>query len=149
MAAQKGRGMIIKFDSSTSGALVTVPGQREATFTINNEIVDITAKDNASTEGWLHRQALEQAGVTNFSVSFTGVFTDSALQKQVAEKARKNQHVGIEAFIPGTSAGAGGSFEGTFAIPSFEYAGAYNGEVSYSITLESAGNVTFDGTDAP
>ncbi len=149
MAAQKGRGLIVKFDSSTAGALVTVPGQREGTFTINNEPVDITNKDSGSTQGWIHRQLLEQAGVTTMSVGITGVFTDSALQKQVAEMARKNQVTLIEAFVPGTSNGAGGSFEGSFMITNFAYAGTYNGEVNYQVTLESAGNITFDSTDAP
>lgn len=148
MAAQKGRGLIVKFDSSTAGALVVIPGQREGTFTINNEPVDITNKDSASTQGWIHRQLLDQAGVGSMSVSLTGVFTDSALQKQVAEMARKNTATAIEAFVPGSSNGAGGSFEGTFMVQSFGYAGTYNGEVNYTVSLESAGNITFDSTDA-
>ena len=36
-----------------------------------------------------------------------------------------------------------GTLSGTFQITSLEYAGEYNGEVTYSLTLESSGYVTF------
>ena len=36
-----------------------------------------------------------------------------------------------------------GIYAGQFMIASLEYAGEYNGEVTYSITLESSGDITF------
>jgi len=36
-----------------------------------------------------------------------------------------------------------GTYAGTFQITSLEYGGEFNGEVTYSITLESSGAVSF------
>ena len=36
-----------------------------------------------------------------------------------------------------------GTFEGAFMIASLEYAGEYNGEATYSVTLESTGYISF------
>ena len=35
------------------------------------------------------------------------------------------------------------TFTGAFQVTSIEYAGSYNGEVTYSMSFESAGAVTF------
>ena len=36
-----------------------------------------------------------------------------------------------------------GTYQGKFHIASLEYGGEYNGEVTYSVTLESSGSVSF------
>jgi TP901-1 family phage major tail protein len=36
-----------------------------------------------------------------------------------------------------------GTYQGKFQITTLEYAGEYNGEMTYSITLESSGAVVF------
>ena len=36
-----------------------------------------------------------------------------------------------------------GTFEGPFDITSIEYSGEYNGEAQYSMSFESAGQITF------
>ena len=36
-----------------------------------------------------------------------------------------------------------GTYAGSFMIASLEFSGEYNGEVTYSITLESSGSITF------
>ena len=36
-----------------------------------------------------------------------------------------------------------GTYEGEFALTSLEISGEHNGEVQYSVTLESAGTVSF------
>ena len=141
MAAQKGRALIVKFKDISTGAFVAIAGARNGSISINNEIVDITNKDNESTaNGALYRHLLEQGGVTSLSVPVDGVFTDAAIQEDMLEAAHKNLHKNLEIVIPGTN---GGTFSGPFAISAAEMSGVYNTEVTYSATFESAGEITY------
>ena len=36
-----------------------------------------------------------------------------------------------------------GTYQGAFQLTSLEYAGEFNGEVTYSVSLESSGNIAF------
>lgn len=148
MAAIKGRKLILQIDKG-SAVFVTHPGQRDTSITINNESVDITSKDNESTatalSGALHRRLLDQAGVTTVSISASGVFTDSSMNSYVRLKALKNNAFACKVVVPGTSSLGADVFNGSFQITSLEESGTYNGEVQYSMTLESAGEITITG----
>ena len=56
-------------------------------------------------------------------------------------------HEKFQLVLPGVSAGAAGTFEGTWRITQMELAGDYNNEVTYNVTLESDGQIVF--TDLP
>mgnify|MGYP003546868877 FL=1 len=91
-----------------------------------------------SQGGW--RELLGGAGVRSAAVSGSGVFLDDASD----ERARQIFFGGtVEAFqvvIPSF-----GIVEGPFQITSIEYAGTYNGEATYELSLASAGALTFTG----
>jgi TP901-1 family phage major tail protein len=140
MAAQKGKDVLIRIDSS--GTQTTIGGLRSSSITLNDESVDITTKDSKG-----YRTLLAGGGVNSISISGSGVFTDSTTenlmktayinQLQLADDgstANVPEFEDYEFFIP-----AFFKFTGKFQITSLEYAGEYNGEATYSVSFESAG----------
>lgn len=135
MAKYKGRELRIKVRTSTGpDVFAVVGGIRTESMTINSETVDVTDKDG---NGW--RELLEGAGITSMSLKGSGVVSDNAVftdHIMVAKMANTHLHLKIES-------GAGDVWTGTFAIPSVERSGEYNKEENFSITLESAGAITY------
>ena len=144
MAAQKGKDLLMKINTSGS-TYVTIGGLRSTSITLNDEAVDITNKDSAGT-----RTLLAGAGVNSVSVSGSGVFTDDT-----AEQLVRTTFAGQQNTSDGSSAQTPafknfqfiipdlGTYTGAFMIASLEYAGEFNGEVTYSMSFESAGYITF------
>ena len=146
MAAQKGSALLIKIgDGASPESFTTVGGLRSNSISLNDEAVDVTTMDSSG-----HRELLAGGGVNSISVSGSGVFTDAASETtlKTAYFAQQNTSDGSSAqtaafknfqvIVPDF-----GTFTGSFMIASLEYAGEYNGEVTYSVTLESAGYITF------
>jgi TP901-1 family phage major tail protein len=140
MTAQKGRGFIFQFDTGSS-TFAAVAGQRNTSFTINNETVDVTNKDSATAAGALHRILLAQAGVGSCSIALDGVYVDATNYNTLRTAAIDNTHVAVRVQV--TGAAIDGYLHGSFAITSIAEAGAYNGEMTYNISLESAGEFDY------
>lgn len=143
MAAQKGLDMLLKMD--ISGTQTTVGGLRSTSITMNDEAVDVTNKDSLGT-----RTLLVGAGVNSISISGSGVFTDSACEVAVraAFNLQQNTSDGSSAQTPAFETFQFlipnlGTYTGTFMIASIEYSGEFNGEVTYSMSFESAGYIAF------
>ncbi len=135
MSKYKGRELRIKVRTSTGpDVFAVVGGIRTESMTINSETVDVTDKDG---NGW--RELLEGAGITSMSLKGSGVVSDNAVftdHIMVAKMANTHLVLKIES-------GLGDVWQGTFAIPSVERSGEYNKEENFSITLESAGTITY------
>ncbi len=135
MTMQRGKDILLKLEDPTgSSTFVTMAGLRARTISLNAKTVDTTNAD--SVGAW--RELLPGAGVKSLSVSGSGVFTDSTADEAVrgaffAQEARKWQVI-----IPDF-----GVMEGIMQIAALEYAGEFDGEAVYSLTLASAGNITF------
>jgi TP901-1 family phage major tail protein len=134
MAAQKGSALLIKIgDGASPEVFTTVGGLRSTTITLNDEAVDVTNKDSSGV-----RTLLANAGVQSMSVSGSGVFTDSTSENSIKTAFGAASFKNYQLIVP-----ALGTWQGAFMISSLEYAGEYNGEVTYSISLESSGSITF------
>jgi len=140
MAAQKGLGLLLKIDTASSGSAnyVTVGGLRSTSITLNEESVDVTNKDSAG-----QRTLLAGGGVQSVSISGSGIFTDSTTEVLMrttfaAQSGGSAVFKSFQIIVPDL-----GTFSGSFQITSLEYAGEYNGEATYSVSLESAGAITF------
>ncbi len=131
MAAQRGGALLLKMD--ISGTMTTIGGLRSTTLTINDEAVDISNKDSGSS-----RLLLPSGGILSMSVSASGVFTDAVSEQTLRSKVHQSTFESYNIIVPDL-----GTYAGRFMIASLEYAGEYNGEVTYSITLESSGDITF------
>jgi len=133
MAAQNGRDMLVKIKNS-AGEFVTLAGLRSKAFRLNAQAVDITHSD--SVDGW--KELLPGAGVKTAEISGAGVFRD-AESDALAQTAFFEQAVEIYRFIIPDF----GIVEGPFLLTSLSYAGTYQGEASYELTLMSAGAPSF------
>jgi len=133
MTAQKGRDLLVKM-SDGAGGFTTVAGLRTRRLAFNAEIVDITHAESANR--W--RELLDGAGVKRASVSGRGLFkdaaTDALMRQTFFDGAVKSCQIVIPDF---------GTVEGPFQIANLEFAGEHNGEVTYDMALESAGELTF------
>ena len=135
MSAQKGKDLLVKMHDGTQ--FVTVAGLRSRRLAFNAETVDITHAESAGR--W--RELLEGAGVKRASVAGRGLFkdaaTDALMRQTFFDGAVKDYQVVIPDF---------GTVEGPFQITGLEFAGEHNGEVTYELSLESAGALTFAAT---
>ncbi len=134
MAAQKGSAMLMKVGNGASPEVfTTIAGLRSTSLTVNNESVDVTNKDSSGK-----RTYLAAAGVQSISVSGSGVFTDGASETTIKTNALADTIDNYQFLVPDF-----GTFTGGFQVTSVEYAGEYNGEVTYSMSFESSGAITF------
>jgi len=134
MAAQQGKALLMKIGNAASPEVfTTIGGMRSNTLTMNDEMVDITNKDSSGA-----RTILAQGGVNSITVAGSGVFTDSASETTLKGKFNVSALTNYQFLIPGF-----GTFTGEFMLTTLEYAGEYNGEVTYSFTFESSGAITF------
>jgi TP901-1 family phage major tail protein len=134
MTAQKGKDLLVKI--ADGSGFTTVAGLRTRRLAFNAETVDITHAESANR--W--RELLDGAGVKRASVSGRGLFkdasTDALMRQTFFDGAVKNYQIVIPDF---------GTVQGAFQISNLEFAGEHNGEVTYDVALESAGELTFTG----
>lgn len=134
MAVQNGKDLLIKIDMNGAGLFETVAGLRATRLSFNAESVDVTSLE--SLGGW--RELLGGAGVRSATVSGSGVFRDAATDERVRQMFFDGLVPAFRVIIPGF-----GTVEGPFQITGIDYAGSYNGEATYEVTLASAGALSF------
>lgn len=134
MAAQKGKDLLLKVDSTGAGAYTTVAGLRSRTISVNAESVDITHSESAGQ--W--RELLAGAGAKSARVTGSGVFKDAASDALVRDYMFNGTIRNWQIVVPDF-----GTIEGPFHIASLEFSGRHDGEVAFDLTLESAGALTF------
>lgn len=133
MPAEKGSAFLLKIgDGADPAVYSTIAGLRTTQLSVNGEPVAITNKDSG---GW--RELLSGAGVRSVSVSGAGVFTGSDAELRI-----KNHALGgvIDAYE--LSFEGGDHMRGDFLVTRLDYSGDYNGERSYTLSLESSGAVS-------
>ena len=139
MPAGKGSSFLLK-DNST-GTPATIGGLRSTSMTINGEAVDITTKDSnafISSGNDKARDLLQGGGVRSMTISASGVFTDSSTENILRGFAFDGA---IQSYYLIFSDGS--KISGAFLITSYERAGEFNGEETYSVTLESSNTITY------
>ena len=132
MPAQKGKDLLIKIDDGAGFA--TVAGLRTRRLAFNAELVDITHAESANR--W--RELLDGAGVKRAAVSGRGLFKDAATDALMRQTFFEGGIASYQIVIPSF-----GTVQGPFQIASLEFSGEHNGEVTYDMALESAGELTF------
>lgn len=134
MAKGKGRDYLVKVGNGAGPEVfTTVAGMRSTSMTLNNETVDVTDKDGVP---W--RALLAQSGVQSMSIKLSGVMSDAASAMDMQAKAFANTIHNFQLI-----SGLGDMFAGPFQIASMERGGDHNKEETYSLTLESAGTITY------
>jgi TP901-1 family phage major tail protein len=134
MAAQKGRDLLLKIDSTGAGAFVNVAGLRASSIAFNAAIVDSTSQE--SVGAW--RELLAGAGLKTASLRGNGIFKDAASDATLRGYFFNATIVNWQVIIPDF-----GTVQGPFQITALEFAGRHDGEVTFDLALESAGPLTF------
>jgi TP901-1 family phage major tail protein len=134
MAAQKGKDLLLKVDSDGLGTFVTIAGLRTRTLALNTEAVDITHSESAGR--W--RELLAGAGAKNARLSGAGVFKDATSDAIVRSYLFEGTIRAWQVVVPDF-----GTIEGPFQVTSLDLSGRHDGEVTFDLTLESAGELTF------
>jgi TP901-1 family phage major tail protein len=133
MPAEKGSAFLLKIgDGGSPVVYSTIAGLRATSLSINAETVNITNKGSA---GW--RELLSGAGVRAVQLSGSGVFLNSAAEIRLRSKALSGDADDYEITFESAE-----KFRGKFLVSRLDYAGDYNGERTYTVTLDSAGAVT-------
>lgn len=134
MGAQRGKDLVLRLDESGAGSFVTVAGLRARRLSFNADTIDVT--DTESAGRW--RELLDGAGVRRASLSGSGIFkdasSDAAARTIFFAGAIRSWQVVIPDF---------GTVAGLFQLTGLDYAGNHDGEVTYEISLESAGELSF------
>lgn len=126
MAAISGRKVRIKRGSTA------IAGARSDSFTINNEPIDITDKDDA---GW--RTYLADVGVRSIDCEVEGVLDDSTFLALAVGagsallEAYTLDVIGI------------GEFTGNFYLASFAVTGEQADATTFTASIQSSGTITF------
>ena len=135
MCAQPGRALLVKIgDGGSPENFTTVAGLRATTLAFNSTTVDVTNADSANQ--W--RELLAGAGIKSASFSGSGVFKDAASDEALRAAFFNQATPDFQVVIPGF-----GTVQGAFQIASLQYEGPYDGEVKLSLSLASAGALSF------
>jgi TP901-1 family phage major tail protein len=134
MGAQRGKDLLLKLDFDQNSVFETVAGMRSRRIAFNAEPIDITNADSVGR--W--RELLEGAGVRRAGISGAGIFKDAGSDASVRELFFEGAIRTWQIVVPDF-----GTIFGPFQVTALEYAGEHDGEVTYEMGLESAGQVSF------
>jgi TP901-1 family phage major tail protein len=134
MTAQRGRDLLIKIgDGGDPESFTSVAGLKASTLAFNAHAVDITTADSADM--W---RELLAGGVRSASISGSGVFKDAASDAALRIAFFANAITSFQVVIPSF-----GTVTGPFRITALQYDGPHDGEVKISLSLASAGALSF------
>ena len=132
MGAQRGQDMLLKI--SDGGSFITVAGLRSRSISLSAASVDVTTGE--SPERW--RELLGDAGVRRAAISGSGIFADSTGDERLRTAFFGTGTSDFQLVIPDF-----GTLEGPFHILALDYTGNHDGAVSFDLSLESAGQISF------
>ncbi len=132
MASEKGSAFLLKVgDGGSPPVFTTIAGLRTTQLSVNADTVVVT---NKGSGGW--RELLSGAGVRSVSLSGAGVFSGTAAETRIKASALAGTLDDYQ-----VSFESGERMAGRFLITRLDYAGDFNGERTYTLALESSGQV--------
>ena len=134
MAVQAGKDLLVKVDMTSDGQFETIAGLRAKRVSFNAETVDVTSLD--SSGGW--RELLAGAGVRSAAICGSGVFRDAGTDERARQLFFNGLTPDFQVIIPDF-----GVVQGPFQVSALEYAGSLNGEATFELSLQSAGELVF------
>ena len=135
MSGKRGRDFLLKLQDDRDPAVYhTIAGLRAKTLAFDARTLDVTHAE--SPDAW--RELLGEAGTKSARIEGEGLFkdqpSDAALRAVFFAQMTRNFQIVIPDF---------GTFEGPFLVTRLEYAGAFDGEQTFALTLNSAGLLAF------
>lgn len=136
MAGQRGRDVLIKIsEDGVPENDITIAGLRASEIELNAEGVEGTAMD--SPAAW--REFVPGAGIKTARISGRGIFKNAESDHRMRQLFFAGEIVPWRLIIPGM-----GVLFGPLHIRALKWGGTYDGEASFSVTLESAGVIVFE-----
>lgn len=134
MTAYKGNLVLLKIgDGGQPQQFRTVGGLRATRMTVNRQVI---AAADVTSGGW--RRVLEQGGVASVRVQGDGVFTGTVEEGRLRAQAMSGTAADYRLFF-----GNGDRMEAAFVVAGYERSGRVGELEGFSLTLESAGAVTY------
>jgi TP901-1 family phage major tail protein len=133
MAAQRGKDLLLKIQDA-SGTFTTVAGLRSRALTFNAQAIDTTHHE--STGRW--RQLMAGGGIRTAQLSGAGIFKDATSDALIRSTFFESQVRTWQIVIPDF-----GLVEGPFQIVSLSFAAQHDTEVTFELSLRSAGALSF------
>lgn len=131
MAGIYGKSCLVKYCSTLGGSYTTIADLTDATFTIDNEVLDITAFAATYTS--------KLAGLKSWKVSASGFWSSGDTNGQVALRAAMLADTDqFLQFLPNGSTG----FKGQVITSNWQIGAPVNGVVSVSFDAEGTGSIT-------
>jgi predicted secreted protein len=133
MSAFKTSLMLLKIgNSGAPETFTTIGGFRQYELVVNQRMVDATDILDSS---WRSLQA--NAGQRYLSISGSGLYTDSSAEQQLQSLALSGGTVNFQCVFP-----KGNIVQAAFMVQQYYRGGSIEGEESFRVMLESAGDVT-------
>jgi TP901-1 family phage major tail protein len=133
MAAQRGKDLLLNMYGA-SGTFIGVAGLRSHTLSLNAQTIDATHLNSSGR--W--RELLSGAGVLSAQIAGGGIFkdatSDALMQATFFAGAVRSWQIVIPDF---------GRIEGLFQIAALSFTAPHDAEVTFNVTLISAGELTF------
>ena len=137
MAAQQGRGVILKYGNAASPEVFTaIAGATSTGFSQTNGELDVTTNDEAGIKTLL-------AGKYGLggSVSLSGIAKDEATLAAIRTNFTAGTIGNYQVVIPGAT--GGGTYSFSAMIASLEETGDTDTALGFSLTFTTSGAVTF------
>lgn len=128
MAGHNGRELTFDFNSTT------LVGVQNKTVSFNNEAVDVTNDDDT---GW--QTLLAEPGKRSIEMQVSGVTSDEVL---IAEVMTASGGFTLKSGEVSLATG-NGTITGNWFVSSMEQSGEHDGELQFSATLMSSGEMTY------
>lgn len=136
MAGQRGRDILLKI-SDSAGGFETVAGIRASRIALAAGMVDGTSLE--SPDAW--RELVAGAGMKSARVTGRGIFKDATSDARMRSVFFLGEVPSWELVLPDF-----GTMRGAFQISELSWSGEFDGEAMFAITLESAGQLSFEVT---
>lgn len=134
VSAKAGSTLLLKVENPTTTIFETVGGLRAQSLDLVQSLVDVT---HGQSDGrW--RELLGDAGMRHGSISGQGLFRDGASDETVRALFFNGTVTCWQIIIPDF-----GTIEGPFLVAALDYAGRHDDAVTFEMTLESAGALSF------
>jgi TP901-1 family phage major tail protein len=134
MATQKGKDLLLKIDQTGANAFLTVAGLRSRSLSISADTVDVTHAESPAQ--W--RELLAGSGLKQARVTGAGIFKDAASDALVRQYMFDGVIRSWQIVVPDF-----GTVTGPFQITSLEFSGRHDGELTFDLSLASAGELVF------
>ena len=134
MGAQKGKDLLLKVDGTGGGVFTTVAGLRSRSLAFNAQTVDVSHAESAGR--W--RELLSGAGMRHARVQGAGIFKDAASDETIRALFFSGTIRDWQIVVPDF-----GTIAGPFQISGLDFSGQHDRELTFDVSLESAGELIF------